>query len=255
MNDEIRTLPKGYDDTPVIPGQQWKVHDIKRPSPREVIPPTSSSEAVVGTVPSDAIVMFDGSSMDGWLNRRREPAEWLLVSGDAMEVVPGTGDISSKVEIGSCQLHVEWRAPAEIYADSQGRGNSGVFLMGLYEIQVLDGYENPTYADGLTAAIYGQHPPLLNACVPPGHWHTFDIVFEAPVFEAEKIQTPAFVTMFHNGLCVHVRQEIQGPTQHRRLANYDTPHGARGPLVLQDHEDKVQFRNIWVRELSRLRAE
>ena len=255
VSDQIRVLPKGYDDTPVIPGQQWKVHDIDRPSPPVVVPPSSSSEAVAGAPPSDAILLFDGSSLDGWENRQGNPAGWTLVSGDAMEVVPCTGDIRSKHEFGTCQLHVEWRAPTEIYADSQGRGNSGVFLMGLYEIQVLDGYDNPTYADGLTAAIYGQHPPLVNASVPAGHWHTYDIVFEAPVFDEGKLESPAFATVVHNGLIVHLRQEIQGPTQHRTLANYNTAHRAQAPLVLQDHGDKVQFRNIWVRELSRVQAE
>lgn len=255
MPDDIRVLPKGYDDTPVIPGQRWKVHDIERPSPPVVTPPIGSSEAVVGCPSSDAVTLFDGSSLDGWINRKGEKAEWALVSGEAMEVVPGTGDIRSAFEFGSCQLHVEWRAPTDIYADSQGRGNSGVFLMGLYEIQVLDGYDNPTYADGLTAAVYGQHPPLVNASVPPGHWHAYDIVFEAPVFEAGNLVTPAYVTVLHNGLLVHLRQEIQGPTQHRALANYATPHDPKGPLVLQDHGDKVQFRNIWVRELDSWQAE
>jgi len=247
---EIRELPKGYTDTPVIPGQTWKVHDIDRPMPEVVTPGTFSSQEVAGKPPSDAIMLFDGSNLDGWQNRKGENAEWLLVDGDAVEVKPRTGDIRSVREFGTCQLHVEWRAPTEIYADSQGRGNSGVFLLGLYEIQVLDGYENPTYADGVTAAIYGQYPPLVNACVPPGSWHVFDVVFETPEFKDGSLHKPAYMTVFHNGVLVHLRQEIQGPTQHRQVANYDTPHGPKGPLVLQDHGDKVQFRNIWVRALA-----
>ena len=255
MPNGIRVLPKGYDDSPVIPGQRWKVHDVERPAPPVVTPSTRSGELGAGSFPSDAVTLFDGSSLDGWVHSKGERAAWALVADNAMEVVPRTGDIQSKFQFGTCQLHVEWRAPTDIRADSQGRGNSGVFLMGLYEIQVLDGYDNPTYADGSTAAVYGQHPPLVNACVAPGEWHVYDIVFEAPRFEDGKLLAPAYVTVFHNGLLVHLRQEIQGPTQHRALASYATAHDSIGPLVLQDHGDKVQFRNIWVRELDRLRAD
>lgn len=247
--NEIRELPKGYTDTPIIPGSRWHVHDTDRPMPPVIEPGTYSTQDQPGIPPSDALVLFDGTSLDQWRNRQNDSAQWRLVDGDAMEVVPRTGDIHTADAFGSCQLHVEWRAPTEIYADSQGRGNSGVFLLGLYEIQVLDGFENPTYADGVTAAIYGQYPPLVNACVPPGHWHVFDVVFETPVFEDGNLKQPAFMTVFHNGVVVHLRQEMQGPTIHRALANYLTPHGPEGPLVLQDHGDKVQFRNIWVRHL------
>ena len=247
---EIRELPKGYTDTPIIPGSRWRVHDIDRPMPPVVTPGSFSTQDQAGTPPSDAKVLFDGSSLDQWRNRQNEAAQWQLVDGDAMEVVPRTGDIHTAEAFGSCQLHVEWRAPTEIYADSQGRGNSGVFLLGLYEIQVLDGYENPTYADGVTAAIYGQYPPLVNSCVPPGHWHVFDAVFETPMFNDGKLEKPAFMTVFHNGVLVHLRQEMQGPTKHRECADYLTPHGPEGPLVLQDHGDKVQFRNIWIRNLG-----
>lgn len=248
--NEIRKLPKGYTDTPIIPGSRWRVHDIDRPMPPVVTPGSFSTQDQAGTAPSDAIVLFDGSSLDQWRNRQNEAAQWQLVDGDTMEVVPRTGDIHTAEAFGSCQLHVEWRAPTEIYADSQGRGNSGVFLLGLYEIQVLDGYENPTYADGVTAAIYGQYPPLVNSCVPPGQWHVFDAVFETPIFKDGKLEKPAFMTVFHNGVLVHLRQEMQGPTKHRELADYLTPHGPEGPLVLQDHGDKVQFRNIWIRNLG-----
>lgn len=247
---EIRNLPKGYSDTPMIPGQSWRVHDIDRPMPPVVEPGSYSTQDSRGMPPSDATILFDGSSLAEWRNRQGNAAEWQLVDGHAMEVVPRTGDIHSAQEFGSCQLHIEWSAPTEIYADSQGRGNSGVFLLGLYEIQVLDGYQNPTYADGVTAAIYGQYPPLVNACVPPGQWHVYDIVFESPSFDGEKLVQPAYMTVFHNGVLVHLRQKMQGPTMHRALASYATPHGPKGPLVLQDHGDKVRFRNIWVRELS-----
>ncbi|MYD43470.1 MAG: DUF1080 domain-containing protein [Gammaproteobacteria bacterium] len=255
MPPEMRVLAKGYTDTPVIPGQSWRVHDIDRPMPPVITPGSSSTQSQTGTPPSDAIVLFDGSNTHAWANRQGGPCEWQLVAGDAMEVTPRTGDIHSKESFGTCQLHIEWRAPTEIYADSQGRGNSGVFLLGLYEIQVLDGYDNPTYADGVTAAIYGQYPPLVNSCVPPGEWHTFDVVFETPEFDGEMLVEPAHLTVFHNGVLVHLRQAIQGPTKHRELASYSEPHGPKGPLVLQDHGDKVQFRNIWIRELNALQAE
>ena len=251
----ISEWPKGYRDKPVLPDSQWRVHDIDRPAPPVVTPPTFSTQACSGQPPSDAVVLFDGSSLDAWAGHDDGPAPWNLVPGDAMEVAPDTGDIHTREMFGDCQLHVEWSAPTEITADSQGRGNSGVFLFGLYEVQVLDGYDNCTYADGMTAAIYGQYPPLVNACVPPGHWHVYDIVFESPVFDAGRLVSPAYMTVFHNGLIVHHRQAIQGPTRHGELANYDEPHGPQGPLVLQDHGDRVRFRNIWIRPIERLVAE
>lgn len=254
MPDEIRKLAQGYSDTPVIPGSRWRVHDIDRPEPPVVNPATFSTQEKHGTPPGDAVVLFDGSDLNSWSSVRGGDAGWQLVEGEAMEVVPRTGDIRTIDSFGTCQLHVEWRAPTEIYADSQGRGNSGVFLLGLYEVQVLDNYENPTYADGIAAAIYGQYPPLANAAVPPGSWHVYDIVFETPIFTDGTLEKPAYMTVFHNGVLMHLRQQMQGPTQHRNLANYETPHGPTGPLVLQDHGDKVQFRNIWLRELNSLQA-
>ena len=248
----IRELPKGYRDTPVLPNSKWRVHDIDRPPPPVVTP---SAPAQAGRPPSDAVVLFDGAGLDAWRGRGGGPAAWTLVDGDAVEVSPGSGDIHTAEAFGSCQLHVEWRAPTAIRADSQGRGNSGVFLLGLYEVQVLDGYENPTYADGLTAAIYGQYPPLANACVLPGEWHVYDIVFEAPVYEGRVLASPAYMTVLHNGVLVHHRQRMQGPTAHRALASYDEPHGPTGPLVLQDHGDPVRFRNIWLRPIRSFLAE
>ncbi len=254
MADEMRVLPKGYTDTPVIPGQIWRVHDIDRPSPPIVEPGTNSTQIEIGTPPSDAIVLFDGTNTDMWTNRNGEACSWALVEGHAMEVTPRSGDIKSKQGFGTCQLHVEWRAPTEIYADSQGRGNSGVFLMDQYEIQVLDSFDNPTYADGSAAAIYGQYPPLVNACVPPGRWNVYDVVFEAPEYTFGRLLSPAYLTVFHNGILVHLRQELQGPTKHRALASYVDHHPPKGPLVLQDHGDRVQFRNIWIRELVACKA-
>ena len=167
-----------------------------------------------------------------------------------MEVVGRTGDIETREHFGDCQLHLEFATPAEVRGDSQGRGNSGVFLMGRYEIQVLDGYDNPTYADGTTGAIYGQHPPLVNACRKPGEWQTYDIYFTAPRFGPDgKLLAPARVTVVHNGIVVHNNRELLGPTAHKSLPQYRA-HEERGPIALQDHGDPVRYRNVWVRDLG-----
>lgn len=240
----------GYDDTPTIPGQQWRVHDGTRPQPRVVAPAEPSTQDRIGAAPSDAVTLFDGSSLDGWKKvGSDDPAGWQLIDGSAMEVVPGSGDIATVEQLGDCQIHLEWAAPAEIKGDGQGRGNSGVFLMGCYELQVLDGYQNPTYADGTTGAIYGQYPPLVNACRQPGQWQTYDIIWVAPRFGGSEMISPARVTLIHNGVLIHHDQPLQGPTQHKITTKYE-PHAPTGPLRLQDHGDKVQFRNIWYRPLT-----
>ncbi|HUU58569.1 MAG TPA: DUF1080 domain-containing protein [Phycisphaerae bacterium] len=239
----------GYDDTPVLPGSKYKVHDGARPQPRVVAPGTASSPERPGTPPSDAVILFDGTDLSGWVScGDGGPAKWKVENGCA-EVAPKTGNIETKEHFGDCQLHVEWAAPAEVKGESQGRGNSGVFLMGRYEIQVLDCYDNPTYADGATAGIYGQYPPLVNACRRPGEWQTYDIVWIAPRFEGDKLLSPARVTIIHNGVVVHHDQELQGTTGHRVLGSY-TPHPPTGPLMLQDHGDLVRFRNLWYRPLT-----
>ena len=234
--------PVGYDDTPMLPGSKWRVHDANRPQPRVVTPSTS------GQPPSDAVVVFDGTDLSAWTGQDGE-AGWKVENG-FMEVAPGTGDIETREHFGDCQLHIEFAAPAEVEGDSQGRGNSGVFLIGEYEIQVLDGYENRTYADGITAAIYAQYPPLVNACRKPGEWQTYDIFFVAPRFEGQKLLSPAYITVVHNGVLVHHHQEAVGPTGHKNLASYDTPHGPEGPLRLQDHRNPVRYRNIWIRPIG-----
>lgn len=231
----------GYDDTPVIPGSIYKVHDSSRPQPRIVTPADKCCGA-----PSDAVWLFDGTGLDGWLSCKGDgPAGWKVEAG-YMEVVPGSGGIYSKQAFGSCQLHLELATPEIVKGESQGRGNSGVFLMRKYEIQVLDCYDNPTYADGTICAIYGQYPPLVNACRKPGEWQTYDIIWEAPDFDKAK---PARVTVLLNGVLVHHAKEVQGPTLHKRTTSYQ-PHPAEMPLELQDHGDLVRFRNIWYRPLT-----
>lgn len=236
----------GYEDTPFIPGTSYRVHGI-RPQPPIVTPGDFSSQGSPGAPPSDAIVLFDGRSLDGWASVKGGPALWKL-GGGAMEVAPGTGDIQTTREFGDCQLHIEWAAPSVVKGESQGRGNSGVFLMGRYEIQVLDCYDNPTYSDGTTGAIYGQYPPLVNACRRPGEWQVYDILWKAPQFSGGQMSRPAVVTVILNGVVLHHATELQGPTQHRNIATY-TEHPAEGPLRLQDHGDLVRFRNIWVRPI------
>ena len=238
----------GYDDTPMLPDSQWRVHDGKRPQPRVVIPGTCSTPEKPGLFPSDAVVLFDGKDTSKWVGRDGDPIQWKVEHG-YMEV-NRTGDIETKEHFGDCQLHIEWAAPAKVEGDSQGRGNSGVFLMGRYEMQVLDCYDNPTYADGSTAAIYGQYPPLVNACREPGEWQTYDIFFVAHRFAGEKLVSPAYITVVHNGVLVHHHQEIMGPTGHRSVASYDTPQPPKGPIRLQDHGNPVRYRNIWMRRLK-----
>ncbi len=236
----------GYDDTPFLPGQKWRVHDSKRPQPRAITPGTFSTQNAPGKPPSDAVVLFDGRDLSKWRSVKHGPAPWKLGKG-YVEVVPESGDILTREEFGDCQLHVEWRTPAPPKGEGQDRGNSGVFLMGLYEIQVVNSYQNRTYADGHAAAIYGQYPPLVNASRKPGEWQVYDIIFTAPRFKDGKLQTPAYVTVMHNGVLVHNHTAIMGPTEHRKLPTY-VAHGPRAPLRLQDHKNPVRFRNIWIRE-------
>lgn len=247
----------GFDDTPFLPDQPWRVHDYRRPHPPVVTPGTCSTQDQPGRPPSDAVVLFDGTDLSHWVtydpnSTEPKPAKWKVENG-YMEVVGGTGTIFSKEKFGDCQIHVEWAAPEVIQGSSQGRGNSGVIIMGLYEIQVLDSYQNVTYADGQAGAIYGQWPPLVNAALPPGRWQTYDIIFEAPVFEGERLVKPAYATVLHNGVVLHHRQPFIGRMTYRQVATY-APHEPEGPLSLQDHGNPVRYRNIWVRPLGRYDA-
>jgi len=237
----------GYDDTPMLPDSQWRVHDSKRPQARVITPGTESSQEAAGQAPSDAVILFDGTDLSGWKGRDGD-AQWKVESG-YMEVVPRTGNIETKQHFGDCQLHLEFATPTEVKGESQGRGNSGVFLMGRYEIQVLDCYENPTYADGATAGIYGQWPPLVNACRKPGEWQMYDIIWVGPKFDGDKLVSPARVTVLHNGIAMHHDQPLNGSTGHRNVPPV-APHPPEGPLNLQDHGDLVRYRNIWYRPLT-----
>ncbi len=245
-----RTAGLGYEDTPLLPGQQWRVHDIKRPHPRLVTPAGQP-----GGAPSDAIVLFGGQDLSRWVTRGRGADKGKLVApgwkvrDGYVECVGGTGDLISKEKFGDAQYHIEWAAPAEIDGTSQWRGNSGVLMMSRYEIQVLDSWNNPTYADGQAGSIYGQWPPLVNPARRPGEWQTYDIFFEAPVFEGDKVARPAYVTVVYNGVLVHHHKEIIGRMAHRAVGTY-APHAAEEPLSLQDHDVPVRYRNIWVRRIG-----
>ena len=236
----------------MIPGQPWHVHDPDRPQPVVVTP-----GATAGAAPSDAIVLFDGKDLSKWghggtgsdAERVVSDAKWAVRDG-YFEVVRKAGTLMTRESFGDVQLHIEWASPAEVVGRSQGRGNSGVILMGgRYEVQVLDAFDNRTYADGMAASLYGQYPPLVNAARKPGEWQTYDIVFEAPRFEGDKLVKPAFLTVIWNGVVVHNRKEAIGRMEHRVVGTYQA-HPAELPLTLQDHGNPVRFRNVWIRRLK-----
>jgi hypothetical protein len=236
----------GFAVSQSIPQIQWGIHDPNRPLP-PVVDPGPAGPPV--PAPSDAVMLFNGKDLDQWTDNKGNPAKWKVENG-YMEVAAKAGSIQTKRGFGDCQLHVEWAAPVEVKGESQERGNSGVFLMNIYEVQVLDCYNNKTYADGMTAAIYGQYPPLVNACRKPGEWQTYDILFHAPRFDKDKkLVAPARMTVFHNGILVHDNAVLTGPTQHKIRLPY-IAHADRLPISLQDHGCPVRYRNIWIRELK-----
>jgi len=232
--------------TPVI---KWEIHDRARPLPPVVDPGTTSTQDVPGRPPSDAIILFDGKDLSKWETGKKESAKWKVENGYA-EVVEKTGNIQTKQGFGDCQLHVEFLEPSPAKGEDQDRGNSGVFLMNLYEMQVLDSYQSKTYADGSAAAMYGQYPPLVNASRPPGQWQVYTIVFHRPRFDsAGKLLKPARVTAFHNGVLVQDNVELTGPTGHHVRPPY-VAGSDKLPVGLQDHGHPVRYRNIWIRELA-----
>ena len=215
-------------------GIEWAEPEVVNPGP-------------VGGAPSDAVVLFGGEDMSQW-----EGAEkWTVTDG---QMIPGGGAIQSKPTFGDCQVHLEWATPEEVTGQGQGRGNSGIFLMGIYELQILDSYENATYFDGQAGAIYKQHPPLCNACRKPGEWQTFDIIWTAPRFDREgKLVEPAYITALHNGVLVQNHFKLEGDTPYNRPPHY-TQHADKLPIRLQYHGNPVRFRNIWVREIPELES-
>lgn len=236
-----------------VPDPQWLGHDRERPLPLVVTPGTFSSQDQPGAVPSDAVVLFDGKDHSGWVAMDGSATKWVVKDG-ALECVPGSGYVRTLQSFGDCQLHLEWAAPTPVKGSSQGRGNSGVFFgFNRYEIQVLDSYENKTYADGSAGAIYGQYPPLVNASRPPGQWQTYDMIWTAPRFDAEgKLLSKARVTVIHNGVLVQNNVEFTGPDPWIGRPAYQA-HPERLPIAFQDHGNPVRFRNIWVRELDKHR--
>jgi hypothetical protein len=221
----------------------WKVHDMNRPLPKVV-----ASAEQQGQPPSDAVILFDGNDFSNWVSEKDgSDAKWKVENG-YMEVGKKTGNIRTRQAFGDCQLHVEWASPVKVSSSSQDRGNSGVFLMSNYEVQVLDSYNNRTYADGQAGAVYGQKPPLVNTCRPPGQWQSYDIIFHRPIFKNGKIVKPATITVLQNGVLVQDHFEIEGATVWKKRANYH-PHADKMPLMLQDHSHPVRYRNIWIREL------
>lgn len=243
MGQEKKVHPTGYDDTPVIPGSKYRVHDKSRPAP-EVVTPHKD----LGGAPSDAIVLFDGKSVEAFRDKEGKPVNWTAKDG---ELITGKGDIFTKESFGSCQFHIEWLTHPDTEGNSQKKGNAGVFFMDRYEIQILDAYNNPTYADGIAGSVYGQTPALKNAVRKPGEWQSYDIIFNAPKLKDGKVVAPATVTVIVNGVVVQNNTVIQGPTRHKDITNYDGIFPEKAPFRIQDHKNNppVKFRNIWVRPL------
>lgn len=226
----------------LIPGTPYKVHDLERPQPRII----ESGGAVSIAPPSDAVVLFDGSNLDAWTSGGKEPL-WEIKDG---LLIANKKNLDTKEKFGAIQLHFEWKLPNGIEVDGQKGGNSGCFLMGLYEVQILQSHNNKTYPDGQAGALYGQLPPLVNATSPQGEWNSYDITFVPPVYEDGAVVTPAKVTVIHNGVVLQNGESYLGPTMHKKLASYPKNHPETGPISFQFHGDPMEYRNIWVRPLG-----
>jgi hypothetical protein len=238
--------PRFYGDPP-DDHHPWAVHDGNRPEPVRVAPGTFSQPDRPGQPPSDAKILFDGTDLSGWQNDKGEAAKWQVKDG-VLTVAPGTGEIRTREQFGDCQLHIEWAAPLKVEGDSQGRANSGVFLMGRLEIQVLDSYNNETYADGHAGAYYGINPPMALPIRPPGEWQVYDIVFRRPIYRDGQVLDPGYVTVFVNGVLVQDHTPLEGSGGHMGRTK-PGPFPEKGPLSLQDHGNPMRFRNIWYRPL------
>ena len=219
-----------------------KATEVWEPEPKVVTPGNN------GAPPSDAIILFDGKNLNSWTDKDGNAPKWTIAEG-AMTVAKGTGDVKTKQTFGDIQLHIEWRTPAQVEGEGQGRGNSGIFLQERYELQVLDSYNNRTYSNGQAGSIYKQTPPLVNASRRPGEWQVYDVVFIAPKFNNDgSLKSKGAITVFHNGVLIHHSTEIQGTTEYIGKPKV-IAHG-KGSIQLQDHGNPTSFRNIWVRELD-----
>jgi len=230
---------------PERPGMSPAMSEYWEPQPKVVTP--GNAKATINKAPSDAIVLFDGSNLSAWESLKGEAAGWAVSDG-VFTVKKGTGDIQTKQKFNDFQLHLEWRVPEGIQGESQGRGNSGVYMQGMYEIQILDCYENETYVNGQTGSVYKQTPPLVNAMNKPGEWNTYDIIYTAPTFKKDgTYRTPPYITVIQNGVLLQNNTAILGTTEYIGFPRV-VEHGA-GPIRLQDHGNPISFRNIWIREL------
>ena len=229
----------GYTNTPLVPGTKWHIHDPRRPQPKWVVPQYDGKPV---PAPDDATVLFDGKDLAKWRNKK-----WKLEDGVMIVTKGSQVSLDSFADI---QLHVEFLIPKGLKGRGQGQGNSGIYMMGKYEVQVLNCYDNRTYADGSCAAMYGQKPPDVNACRPAGEWQCYDIYFKAPVFKDGKLEQAAYITVIHNSVLVHDNASYLGASAWRRVATYK-PHGPKGPISLQAHGSPVRYRNIWVRPLEK----
>lgn len=235
------------------PNQDSLVREAAKTEYWEPVPRLVTPGRTLGEAPSDAIVLYNGKGVSEWEKENGGAVPWKEDADGALTVVKGSGNIATKRGFGDCQLHIEWREPAVIAGSSQTRGNSGIFFMGRYELQVLDSYNNPTYVNGQAGSIYKQYPPLVNASRPPGEWQYYDAIFTAPRFaEDGTLLSPARVTVLHNGVLVQNNVEIKGHTEWIGAPKYQK-HGPKDPIVLQDHGkdggQPMSYRNIWIREL------